>query len=49
MLQGPFIVLFEQQSANEPGDGAFVGEDADDIGAPLDRKRLLEPTYRAVC
>jgi hypothetical protein len=35
-LNCPFIVLFEQQRANEARDRIFVGEDADDIGAPLD-------------
>src|SRR6516164_3714826 len=30
------IVLFEQQRADETHDGVFVGEDADDVGAPLD-------------
>jgi hypothetical protein len=35
-LDGPFIVLFEQDGADEAGDGGFVGEDADDVGAPLD-------------
>jgi hypothetical protein len=32
-LNGPYIVLFEEQCANEPGDGVFVGEDTDDISA----------------
>src|SRR5918993_681795 len=35
-LNGPFIVLFEEQCADEPGDGVFVGKDADDISASLD-------------
>src|SRR3954471_5480424 len=35
-LHGPFVVLFEQDCADEPGDGGFVGEDADDVGAALD-------------
>jgi hypothetical protein len=35
-LDGPFVVLLEQQSADETGDGGFVGEDADDFGAALD-------------
>jgi hypothetical protein len=35
-LDGPFIVLFEQQRANETDDGVVVGEDADDVGSPLD-------------
>jgi hypothetical protein len=35
-LDGPLVVLFEQQRADEADDGAVVGEDADDVGAPLD-------------
>lgn len=35
-LDGPFIVLFEQERADEPDDGVIVGEDADNLGAPLD-------------
>jgi len=35
-LDGPFVVLFEQDRADEPGDGGLVGEDADDLGAALD-------------
>ena len=35
-LDGPFVVLFKQQCADEADDGAIVGEDADDLGAPLD-------------
>jgi hypothetical protein len=35
-LNGPFIVLFEQDGADQSDDGIPVGEDADDIGAPLD-------------
>ena len=35
-LDSPFIVLFEQDGADEPGDGCFVGEDADDLGSALD-------------
>ena len=35
-LDGPFIVLLEQDGADEAGDGGLVGEDADDFGAPLD-------------
>lgn len=30
------VVLFEQDGADEAGDGGFVGEDADDLGTPLD-------------
>jgi hypothetical protein len=35
-LDGPFIVLFEQDRAYEANDRVFVGEDADHLGAPLD-------------
>jgi hypothetical protein len=33
---GPFIGLFQQNGADQAGDGALVGKDADDIGAALD-------------
>ena len=40
MLQGvhavPLIFLFEQDRADETGDGRFVWKDADDVGASLD-------------
>jgi hypothetical protein len=35
-LDGPFVVLFEQQGPDETDDGFIVGEDANDLGAPLD-------------
>jgi hypothetical protein len=35
-LNRPFVVLFEQQRADQVRNGIFVGEDADDVGAPLD-------------
>ena len=35
-LDSPFVVLFEQNGADEAGDGVVVGEDADDLGASLD-------------
>ena len=35
-LDGRFIVLFEQQGADEAGDGVLVGEVADHISAALD-------------
>ena len=35
-LDRPFIVLLEQDRADETDDGVLVGEDADDLGAPLD-------------
>ena len=33
---GPFIVLFEQNGADEPVDCVVVGEDSDDIGSAFD-------------
>ena len=44
VLQLPFIVLLEQYRANQPNDGGLIGEDADDVGAPLDL--LIEPLER---
>ena len=35
-LDGPFIVLFQQDGPDEAGDGGLVGEYADHIGATLD-------------
>src|SRR5207253_10542930 len=35
-LDGPFIILLEENGAAEPDDGGLVGEDADDLGAALD-------------
>ncbi|MBB2707525.1 UNVERIFIED_ORG: hypothetical protein GGI57_005657 [Rhizobium aethiopicum] len=35
-LNGPFIILFEQQCADETDDGFVVRKDADDLGASLD-------------
>ena len=35
-LRCPFIILFQEQRADEPHDGLVVGEDANDIGAALD-------------
>ena len=35
-LDGPLVVLLEEDGADEAGDGGFVREDADDLGAPLD-------------
>ena len=35
-LDGPFVVLLEQDGADEADDGLFVREDADDVGAALD-------------
>ena len=35
-LNRSFVILFEEEGADEAGDGVFIGEDADDVGAPLD-------------
>jgi hypothetical protein len=35
-LDGPLVVLLEQDRPDEAGDGGLVGEDADDLGAALD-------------
>jgi len=35
-LDGPFVVLFEEQGADEANGGSLVGEDADDVLASLD-------------
>ena len=35
-LDGPFVVLFEQDGPDESCDGGLVWEDADDVGAALD-------------
>jgi hypothetical protein len=38
--------LFEQDCADQADDSFVVGEDADDIGASLDRIRDERPTFR---
>ncbi|MBB3660999.1 hypothetical protein FHX15_006271 [Rhizobium sp. BK650] len=35
-LDGPFVILFEEQRADEPDDGVLVWEDADNLGSALD-------------
>jgi hypothetical protein len=35
-LDGPFVVPFEQNCADEANNGVLVGEDADNLGAALD-------------
>src|SRR6188768_4553751 len=35
-LDGPLVVLFEEDGADEACDGGLVGKDADDLGAALD-------------
>ena len=34
-LDGPFIVLFQQQCANQAHHRLFVGEDPNDLGSPF--------------
>ena len=45
-LNGPFVVLLEEQGADEADDGGLVREDPDDIAAALDF--AVEPLER-VC
>ena len=45
-LDGPLIVLFQEQRADQPGDGGFVREDPDDVAAPLD---LAVEALQRVC
>lgn len=40
----PFIILFEQDGADEPNRGADVGKDPHDVRAPLDL--LMQPLER---
>jgi hypothetical protein len=40
----PFIILLEQDGADQAGDAGLVEEDADDIGAPFDY--LIETSKR---
>lgn len=35
-LNGPFIVLLQEQGSDQPDDGVVVGEDTNDLCAPLD-------------
>ena len=35
-LDGPFVVLLQEDGADEPDDRVVVGEDADDLGPPFD-------------
>jgi hypothetical protein len=44
-LEQPFVVLLEQDSADQPRDAGLVGKDADDIGALLD---LLIETFERI-
>jgi NADPH-dependent glutamate synthase beta subunit-like oxidoreductase len=41
VLEQPLVVLFEQHGADQPSDAGLVGEDADDVGSPLDL--LVQP------
>ena len=34
-LDGPFVVLFEQDGADQASRRLFVGEDPDNLGSPL--------------
>ncbi len=45
-LDGPLVVLLEQDGADEPGDSGFVGEDADDLGSAFD---LAVEALQRVC
>ncbi len=40
----PLIILLQHERPDEPDDGFAVGEDTDDIGAPLDL--LVDPFQR---
>jgi hypothetical protein len=44
VLELPFVVLLEEDGADEADDAVLVGEDADDIGAALDL--LVQPLQR---
>ena len=35
-LDSPFVILFEQNGADQADDGGLVGEDTDNLGASLD-------------
>jgi hypothetical protein len=35
-LYCPFVVLLQEQGADQAGDGGLVGKDADDIASALD-------------
>ena len=43
-LNGPFVILLQEQGADQAGDGGLVGEDADDLAASLDL--AVEPLQR---
>src|SRR5262245_37406556 len=43
-LNRPLVVLLEQHGADEANDGRLIGENGDDIGAPLDLS--IEPLQR---
>ena len=45
-LDGPFVVLFEQQRTDQAHDGVVVWEDADDLCASLD---LTVQSLNRVC
>src|SRR5262245_45927686 len=45
-LHSPLVVLFQEESADEPDNGGLVGEDGDDVRAPLDL--AVQPFQRSV-
>src|SRR3954447_23777098 len=45
-LEQPFIVLLEQDRADQPSDAGLVRKDADDIGLPFD---FLVQAFQRVC
>jgi hypothetical protein len=53
-LDGPFIVLLEQDRPDQAGDGGLVRKDADDLGAalisPFNRSSgLVECSFARCC
>src|SRR5271165_1817771 len=44
-LEQPLVVLLEQHGADQAGDAGLIGEDADDVGSPLD---LLVETFERI-
>lgn len=43
-LDGPFVILFKEQDADQTDDGGLAGEDADDLAASFDL--IVEPLQR---
>jgi hypothetical protein len=48
-LDGPFVILFEQDRADEPDDRILVWKDADHFGTPLDRMPPTKTALRKWC